>query len=127
MGEDGLPNWLAAKMKLLRPVLETGYESVLMMRLCAEEAVAAQRSPPPPCRAHACTRIRLRPRPSPRHARVGYRATREMRGVMRGGGGGGGTWRQVERVGSRLALGKLVEVGFRLELIRHSCRLLVRV
>ena len=42
-GADGLPNWLAAKMRLLRPVLETGYESVCLMRLCVDEAVAAQR------------------------------------------------------------------------------------
>jgi len=44
LGEDGLPNWLAAKMRLLRPVLETGYESLLMMRLCADEALVAQRT-----------------------------------------------------------------------------------
>ena len=38
---EGLPNWLAAKMRILRPVLETGYDSMLMMRLCADEALAA--------------------------------------------------------------------------------------
>lgn len=38
---DGLPNWLAVKMRLLRPCIETGYESVLMMRLCADEALSA--------------------------------------------------------------------------------------
>ena len=43
-GADGLPNWLAAKMRLLRPVLETGFESVLMMRLCADEALMAASS-----------------------------------------------------------------------------------
>lgn len=40
-GADGLPNWLRAKLRLLRPVVETGYESLLMLRLCAEEAIAA--------------------------------------------------------------------------------------
>ena len=33
-GEDGLPNWLAFKMRVLRPQIETGYESLLLMRLC---------------------------------------------------------------------------------------------
>ena len=39
--DDGLPNWLAAKMRLLRPVVETGWETVLLMRLCADEALNA--------------------------------------------------------------------------------------
>ena len=41
VSSEGLPNWLAAKMRILRPVLETGYDSMLMMRLCADEALAA--------------------------------------------------------------------------------------
>lgn len=38
-GADNMPNWLAAKMRLLRPALETGFESALMMRLCVDEAL----------------------------------------------------------------------------------------
>ena len=43
--ESGLPNWLATKMRVLRPTLETGYESMLMMKLCADEALAASNDP----------------------------------------------------------------------------------
>lgn len=43
-GPDGLPNWLAAKMRLLRPIVETGYETVLLLRLCVEEAQMSARS-----------------------------------------------------------------------------------
>jgi phosphoglycolate phosphatase-like HAD superfamily hydrolase len=43
-GPDGLPNWLRAKMRLLRPVLETGFESILMIRLCVEEALTFAKS-----------------------------------------------------------------------------------
>ena len=43
-GEDGLPNWLAAKIRLLHPIVDAGssYESMLLMRLCADEALAAR-------------------------------------------------------------------------------------
>ncbi len=44
IGPDELPNWLAAKMRLLRPQIETGYESLLLMRLCVDEALAARRA-----------------------------------------------------------------------------------
>jgi len=40
-GDEGLPNWLRAKLRLLRPVVETGFEALLMLRLCAEEAISA--------------------------------------------------------------------------------------
>ena len=44
-GPDGMPNWLRYKVRELRPaVLETGFETVLMMRLCADEALNAQKS-----------------------------------------------------------------------------------
>jgi phosphoglycolate phosphatase-like HAD superfamily hydrolase len=43
-GPDGMPNWLRAKMRLLRPVVETGYESMLLVRLCVDEALRAQRA-----------------------------------------------------------------------------------
>ena len=33
--------WLRAKLRLLRPVVETGFESLLLLRLCAEEALAS--------------------------------------------------------------------------------------
>lgn len=33
--------WLRAKLRLLRPIVETGFESVLLLRLCAEEALAS--------------------------------------------------------------------------------------
>lgn len=39
--EEGLPIWLAEKMRQIRPCIETGYESVLLMRLCVDEAVAS--------------------------------------------------------------------------------------
>lgn len=42
-GDDDLPRWLAAKMRLLRPAIETGYETMLLMRLCVDEALAARR------------------------------------------------------------------------------------
>ena len=41
---DGMPNWLAAKMRLLRPIHNSGHESLLLLRLCAEEAIASSRS-----------------------------------------------------------------------------------
>ena len=44
IGPDDLPNWLAFKMKALRPHVETGYESLLLIRLCVDEALAAQRA-----------------------------------------------------------------------------------
>ena len=40
---DGMPGWLAAKVRQLRPVVETGYENTLLMRLCVEEALSAKR------------------------------------------------------------------------------------
>jgi hypothetical protein len=40
---DGLPNWLAAKMRKLRPVTAEPYESMLLMRLCVDEALSAAR------------------------------------------------------------------------------------
>jgi len=40
-GEDGLPNWLKAKLRLLRPIVERGFETVLLARLCADEALAS--------------------------------------------------------------------------------------
>ena len=43
-GADGLPNWLAFKMRTLRPSIETGYESMLLIRLCVDEALAASRA-----------------------------------------------------------------------------------
>ena len=42
VGPDEMPNWLAAKMRLLRPIAGSGYECLLLMRLCADEALAAQ-------------------------------------------------------------------------------------
>ena len=39
--EEGLPTWLKEKMRVIRPCIETVYETVLLMRLCVEEAVAA--------------------------------------------------------------------------------------
>ena len=39
---DGMPGWLAAKVRQLRPVVETGYENTLLMRLCVEEALSAE-------------------------------------------------------------------------------------
>ena len=41
---DGLPNWLLAKMAQLRPVLSSDGEAVLLVRLCADEAVAAEQN-----------------------------------------------------------------------------------
>lgn len=42
--EDGMPSWLSAKLRQLRPVVrDSGYEAVLLARLCAEEALAASR------------------------------------------------------------------------------------
>ena len=40
---DGMPNWLAAKMRKLRPVISSAHESTLMLRLCADEALAASK------------------------------------------------------------------------------------
>ena len=40
---DSMPGWLAAKVRQLRPVVETGYENTLLMRLCVEEALSAKR------------------------------------------------------------------------------------
>ena len=40
----GMPSWLAAKLRQLRPVVrDGGYEAVLLARLCAEEALAASK------------------------------------------------------------------------------------
>ena len=36
--EDGMPSWFAAKMRLLHPLVHDEYESLLLARLCAEEA-----------------------------------------------------------------------------------------
>lgn len=41
LGADGLPNWLAFKMRTLRPQVETGYDSMLLMKLCVDEALNA--------------------------------------------------------------------------------------
>ena len=42
--DDGMPSWLSAKLRQLRPVVrDSGYEAVLLARLCAEEALAASR------------------------------------------------------------------------------------
>lgn len=42
--EGGMPSWLSAKLRQLRPVVrDSGYEAVLLARLCAEEALAASR------------------------------------------------------------------------------------
>lgn len=43
-GDEGMPNWLSAKVQLLRPVIEQGSDAVLLMRLCADEAAAAVKS-----------------------------------------------------------------------------------
>ena len=43
-GEDGLPNWLAFKMRQLRPTIESDYEALLLIRLCAEEALTSVRA-----------------------------------------------------------------------------------
>lgn len=40
---SGVPNWLAAKMRQLRPVLRADSDAILLMRLCADEALAAAR------------------------------------------------------------------------------------
>ena len=37
-GADGMPKWLAAKMRLLRPLVAAEHEAVLLARLCADEA-----------------------------------------------------------------------------------------
>ena len=42
--DEGMPNWLSAKMRQLRPTVHAGYESVLLARLCAEEALASTRN-----------------------------------------------------------------------------------
>ena len=39
--EEGMPNWLREKMRLCVPLLSSGYESTLIMRLCADEALSA--------------------------------------------------------------------------------------
>jgi len=39
-----MPNWLAFKMRTLRPQIETGFEALLLMRLCVDEALAATRA-----------------------------------------------------------------------------------
>ena len=42
--DDGMPSWLSAKLRQLRPLVrDSGYEAVLLARLCAEEALAASR------------------------------------------------------------------------------------
>lgn len=42
--ESGMPTWLAAKLRQLRPSCrDGGYEAVLFARLCAEEALAASK------------------------------------------------------------------------------------
>jgi len=38
-GPDGLPHWLRQKVRMLRPAVQSSFESVLLMRLCADEAV----------------------------------------------------------------------------------------
>ena len=45
-GKDGLPNWLAAKVRELHPIVDSGstYQAMLLMRLCADEALAARGS-----------------------------------------------------------------------------------
>ena len=42
----GLPNWLAAKVRELHPIVDSGstYQAMLLMRLCADEALAARGS-----------------------------------------------------------------------------------
>ena len=40
-GAGGLPRWLGAKLRQLRPVVGSSLDSVLLLRLCAEEALAA--------------------------------------------------------------------------------------
>jgi len=44
VGADGIPNWLDAKLRLLRPIFEDGSDAVLLMRLCADEAAAAMKT-----------------------------------------------------------------------------------
>ena len=39
-GADGMPNWLEAKMRLLRPVIQSDADSLLLIRLCMEEALS---------------------------------------------------------------------------------------
>lgn len=41
IGAEGLPNWLNAKVQQLRPILQSDFDAVLLMRLCADEAAAA--------------------------------------------------------------------------------------
>ena len=40
LGADGLPKWLGAKMRLLRPLVTNEHEALLLLRLCADEAGA---------------------------------------------------------------------------------------
>mmetsp|Transcript_4234 Transcript_4234/g.12749 ORF Transcript_4234/g.12749 Transcript_4234/m.12749 type:complete len:270 (-) Transcript_4234:1619-2428(-) len=39
-----MPEWLMEKMRKVRPVVETGYENVLLIRLLVEEELASERS-----------------------------------------------------------------------------------
>ena len=41
-GDDGLPRWLAAKMRLLRPLVTSEHEALLLLRLCADEALSGE-------------------------------------------------------------------------------------
>ena len=40
LGDDDIPNWLATKMRLLRPLMTSPAEALLLTRLCAEEALS---------------------------------------------------------------------------------------
>mmetsp|Transcript_3330 Transcript_3330/g.4678 ORF Transcript_3330/g.4678 Transcript_3330/m.4678 type:complete len:393 (+) Transcript_3330:81-1259(+) len=42
-GMDECPDWLKTKMRKLRPIVETGYENMLLERLCIEEEMMAIR------------------------------------------------------------------------------------
>lgn len=41
---EELPNWLMEKMRSVRPVVETGYENVVLIRLLIEEERACENS-----------------------------------------------------------------------------------
>ena len=40
LGDDDIPNWLAQKLRLLRPLMASPAEALLLTRLCAEEALS---------------------------------------------------------------------------------------
>lgn len=41
---NGMPEWLAVKMRKLRPAIQSEYEMLLLLRLCIDEALASKKS-----------------------------------------------------------------------------------